>query len=295
MKTINFKRNCPICDKEIGYTCEKNYNYAEKTKKLCNSCTVKRSNKEIGTFKRNCPQCNEEILYKNEKGCNRANNNGILCRKCIITNHNNNPEIRKKIADTLSNGHPNPHKGKTLYQVWEEKYGENVAIQKQQELHEKYNQMRSGENNPMYGKQRPKGAGNGWSGHYKGYYFRSILELSYLKYLLDNDIKFENAEKKEYKIEYKINNNKKTYRPDFYLVKTKELIEIKPKKLVNIQENQYKFEAATIKWGSNFKILTEENINFLTWIELYQIYLDKDLIFDKNYEDKFLSKINSFI
>jgi hypothetical protein len=32
----------------------------------------------------------------------------------------------------------------------------------------------------MYGKPSPQGSGNGWSGWYKGKYFRSIMELSFI-------------------------------------------------------------------------------------------------------------------
>ena len=32
----------------------------------------------------------------------------------------------------------------------------------------------------MYGRFSPRGSGNGWSGWYKEWYFRSLLELSYM-------------------------------------------------------------------------------------------------------------------
>jgi hypothetical protein len=38
----------------------------------------------------------------------------------------------------------------------------------------------SGEKNFWFGKPSPVGSGNGWSGWYKGWYFRSLLELSFM-------------------------------------------------------------------------------------------------------------------
>ena len=46
----------------------------------------------------------------------------------------------------------------------------------------------SGEQNPMFGKQTPTGAGNGWSGWYKDWYFRSLGELSYVVNVLHEPI-----------------------------------------------------------------------------------------------------------
>ena len=112
-----------------------------------------------------------------------------------------------------------------------------------------------GSKNGMYGKPSPKGSGNGWSGWYKGYHFRSILELSYIKYLIESKIEFKSAEQKQYVVHYKFNGNDRTYRADF--VVGGDIIEIKPKKLINTKQNKAKFEAAKNKFGANFKVLTE--------------------------------------
>ncbi|MBR4316812.1 MAG: hypothetical protein IKP65_07630 [Alphaproteobacteria bacterium] len=42
------------------------------------------------------------------------------------------------------------------------------------ELKKKYSEKSKGKNNPMYGKPAPKGSGNGVSGWYKGWFFRSL-------------------------------------------------------------------------------------------------------------------------
>ena len=139
----------------------------------------------------------------------------------------------------------------------------------------------------MYGKPTPKGSGNGWSGYYKEYYFRSLLELSYLKYLIDNNIEFENAELQKYKIEYIFYGKEKNYFADYFLTNTQELIEIKPKKLLKSQENIAKFKSAINKYGNKFKIITEDDINKLELEEIYLLKNNCSIIFDKRYEEKF--------
>lgn len=132
-----------------------------------------------------------------------------------------------------------------------EKFGKEKALQ--------INKSKSlpGKRNPMHGKPTPNGSGNGWSGWYKGKFFRSILELSYIKYLDDNGIEWESAEKNEYVVKYNIDGKERTYRADF--VVHNDIIEIKPKKLINTQVNKHKFNAAKQLFGKRFKILTEDD------------------------------------
>jgi len=88
------------------------------------------------------------------------------------------------------------YKGKT----WEEFYGK----EKSNKLKQNMSIRTSGENNPMYGKPSPQGSGNGWSGWYKGWYFRSLKELSYMINIIERfHLKWENGEQKKYRIEYK--------------------------------------------------------------------------------------------
>jgi len=151
----------------------------------------------------------------------------------------------------------------------------------------------SGIKNGMYGKPSPQGSGNGWCGWYNEFYFRSLLELSYLKYLFDNNIKFRTAETQEFKIEYvDWNGKKRNYFPDFYLEATKEIVEVKPKKLVNSKQNKSKFDAAKKKFGKKFKIITEENLNKLTPNEIQLLYDNKILKWIDKYERKFQTKNN---
>jgi hypothetical protein len=195
-------------------------------------------------------------------------------------------ERREKISNSNC-GEKNSMYGKSIYSVWIEKYGEEIANQKLEKLKEKHSINNSGENNPMYGKPAPIGSGNGFSGYYQNNYFRSLLELHYLIYLLDNNIKFENGELKKYHIPYIMDGIKRNYLPDYYLPETDQIIEIKPKKLINSYENKLKFEAAKQQLGNKHIILTEDEIVKIDLQILYNKYIKKEIIFDKGYDIKF--------
>ena len=139
----------------------------------------------------------------------------------------------------------------------------------------------------MYGKPAPIGSGNGWSGWYKSNFFRSLLELSYLKMLIDNNIQFENGECRKHKISLE---DGKNYFPDYYLVDSQEMIEIKPFNLLKTEANIQKFKAAKDKFGDNFKILTEKDIIRLSFDEINILYKSGDLLFIDRYEKKFKEK-----
>ncbi len=178
---------------------------------------------------------------------------------------------------------------------WVKKYGKNIADEKEQNRKQLISNAMKGKNNPMYGKPAPQGSGNGWSGHYKNTQFRSLLELYYLIYLIDNNIKFENGELKKHAIQYTKNGLERNYFPDFYLIDTQEIIEIKPQLLINSYQNKLKFEAAKNKFGNKHVILTENEIVKIDLHDLYNMYINKQLIFDKRYEKKLLNimkKIN---
>lgn len=161
-----------------------------------------------------------------------------------------------------------------------EKYGEEIGTMKYNEMIEKrsyscskdglinkfgiqiaeeicLSKSNKGHNNGMYGKVSPEGSGNGWSGWYKDIHFRSILELSYLLYLDENNIEYKSAETKEYEVQYRYNNSDRTYKPDFIV--NDEIIEIKPKNLINSEINKLKFDSARKQYGTKFKILTEKD------------------------------------
>lgn len=188
----------------------------------------------------------------------------------------NNPMYGKNYQCSGLIRSANYQKGKTL----EEIYGHEKAI----EIKKKVSQP--GKNNPMYGKPSPQGSGNGWSGWYNGHYFRSLLELSYMVYLDSNNINWITAEKLEFIIQYKdLNGIDKNYFPDFYLPDTDEIIEIKPKKLINTKLNKLKFEAANNKF-KHFKVITEDNIQKISINEILSLVNSNKVKFIEKYNKK---------
>jgi len=153
--------------------------------------------------------------------------------------------------------------------------------------------INSGDGNPMFGKPSPIGSGNGWSGWYKGWYFRSLLELSYMIFVIERfNLKWDNGEKKKYKIEYDINAVKRNYFPDFF-IENKYLVECKPRSLWNSEVNKLKFESAT-KYCSDrnlvFKII---NCRTIKRTELIQLYKSGRIRFIEKYEKRILLMIES--
>jgi endogenous inhibitor of DNA gyrase (YacG/DUF329 family) len=286
---IKLTRYCPNCNKEIIYSNKNSLRKAKKNNSLCISCNnLNRYNKQT-EYVRKCPNCNKDLFYKDNYGLDRAIKINSICTGCASRIANKSIELIN-IKREKSTGKNNPMYGKSVYSVWKEKYGETIANEKMELLKYKQKINSTGKNNPMYGKPAPKKTGNGWSGYYCRHYFRSLLELYYLKYLIDNNINFENGEKTEYSIKYSLDNIERTYFPDFYLIDTQEIIEIKPKKLMNLKRNKAKFKAAKNKYGNKFIILQEEDLIKIPLQKMYELYLSKILIWDEKYKIKFIEK-----
>lgn len=118
---------------------------------------------------------------------------------------------------------------------FEQRYGHKKAV----EVKNKISKKTSGKNNPMYGKPAPNGSGNGWKGWYKGLFFRSLLELSFL--IENKDKQVESAEKNKFKISYQDYDGKlRSYFPDFRIAQS--LFECKPKTLWNTQTNKLRLQ-----------------------------------------------------
>jgi len=84
--------------------------------------------------------------------------------------------------------------------------------------------------------------------------------------------------------------NKRNYFADFYLIDSQELIEVKPKRLINSKQNKDKFEAAKIAYGDKFKILTEKDVNKLSIEDIKELYNNQEIKFLERYENKFKEK-----
>lgn len=181
---------------------------------------------------------------------------------------------------------------KPLFKDWLEKYGEEEGNKKIEEYKNKATIDKSGGKNGMYGKPAPQGSGNGWKGWYKGIFFRSLRELSFM---YDQDLignQWNPAENKKYKIEYTdINGQIRNYFPDFIIGNI--IYELKPQRLINSQSVKLKTEAALI-WCKNNGyeyIITDWNIIDVDII--YNLVTKKEIVFQEKYLNKFLKYYNS--
>jgi hypothetical protein len=199
------------------------------------------------------------------------------------------PESRKKISN-FQKINP-PMKGKTIFSVWVEKYGIDIANEKMKILKEKHRQNALGEKNNMFGKPSPTGSGNGYSGWYNNRFFRSLRELMFLIYAKRFNLKLESLEKNNFKLEYKDWEGQiRNYFSD-YIVNDKFFLEIKPKKLWDSPKNKSKFQSAKKYCGEvglKFKLMDPKiNTKLIT-----KLYLKGDIKFMKKYEERFLKYIN---
>lgn len=263
---------------------------------------------------RNCPECNIVLTYSNKYERNRAEKKNKICISCN-TSGNRNPFFGKshksETKDKMSNFRlgkdfygednkeklrkkmieNNPMAGKSIYSVWIEKYGKEEADKKMILYKEKQSRNNSGEKNNMYGKPSPKGSGNGWSGWYKNWFFRSLIELSYMiKEIEAKKLNWENGELKKHKISYiDLDGKKRNYFPDF-IIDSKYIIECKPLRLQKSKTVVLKKEAAEkyCKKNNMQFIMVEPEI--LKEAEIIKLYKQKKIKFLPKYEDKFLKK-----
>ena len=229
--------------------------------------------KVLKSFKRKCPSCNREINYQTNSGFWLGNKKNSRCKSCATSGINNamfgktgaqnpfygkhhTPEQKAKwskqligrklsqehAAKIIEFGKKNIIQG-NVYDFWLEKYGKEEADRRLAVTKAKHSKNNSGKGNPMYGKPSPQGAGNGWSGWYKGWFFRSLRELKYVLNLDSKGIPWKSAETKVYQVSY-INpmGRPANYFPDF--VVGKKIVECKPKKLWNTPTVQAKTRAA---------------------------------------------------
>lgn len=143
----------------------------------------------------------------------------------------------------------------------------------------------------MYGKPPVNSDwGWGWSGKYRNYNFRSLLELNYIIYLLKEKIEFKSAEKLEYSVDYTYENVKRKYYPDFYLIDKDEIIEIKPKYYLNDDYVMTKVNSAIQKFGNRYKVVTEDEVIRCDKNILINEYNEGNLSFNGKYDKKFREK-----
>jgi hypothetical protein len=273
-------------------------------------------------FKRKCSECGCEITYISESGYDNAIKNNSICRKCASSGNRNgmygktgqlNPFYGKKHSEEskakiiagrdyaiyktkefkakiskLSSGSNNPMYGKSIYSVWFKKYGKEIADQKMVDYRKKQSELNSGEGNSMYGKPSPTGSGNGWSGWYNGWFFRSLRELSYMVEVIERfNLEWVSGESNNWRVPYvDYKGTNRNYFPDF-IIGGKYVVEIKPRKLWFSDTVIRKRKAAEkfySKIGLKYKIT---DITCISEDKLVSLHLDGKLIFTDRYEIKF--------
>jgi hypothetical protein len=273
-------------------------------------------------YTRECPECFKEIKYKELKSMNMAIKKNSPCISCLrkgdrnpfhnkkhssetidkikMNNKNNidkykSTEFRNKISK-LNSGKNNPMYGKSFYDIWVEKYGKEVADEKMIEYKKKQSKLNSGEKNNMYGKPSPNGSGNGWSGWYKGLFFKSLKELSCMLTFESNNLEYESAERKKYKIPYiDWDGKSRNYYPDFFISTTNTIIECKPNHLLNSANVQCKRKYAEEfckENGYSYEIIDPIRLKDVDIKNLYNLGLVK---FTDRYELKYQEKFKDLI
>ena len=292
MIMTSFKRNCPKCNCEITYKSKYSLINANKKNSKCKSCGLK----EIMT---------DEVKKRMSERVKGENNpmfgkfgelNPFFGKKhskeTKIKMHENRDysvykteEYRQKISK-LSKGNNNPMYGKSFYDVWVEKYGKEIADEKMIEYKKKQSLNNSGEKNSMYGKPAPINSGNGICGWYKGWFFRSLLELSYMIFVIERfNLDWESGESEKYKIKYNIDGVNKNYFPDF-VINEKYVIECKPKKLWKLKINEVKFKFAKDFCDKNNLIFKIKDIIKLKKPELFNLISNGDVVLTNKWKDK---------
>ena len=192
-------------------------------------------------------------------------------------------------------GQQNAMYGRSVYDVWLEKYGKEEADRRYAEMRRKKSAQSSGKNNSMYGKPAPKGSGNGISGWYKGWYFRSLRELSYMVNVIEKEgHKWRSLDNtSDFRIKYlDKDGHERSYCPDF-LIDDNIIVEIKPKKLQELDLVVRKQNAAIMycKSRNMGHIITDVEIMdfslIASMIENGEIRLtEKSFVKFKKYQEK---------
>lgn len=265
-----YTRHCPVCSILISYTKKYNYNDAIKKNRSCKACASKKFVIQYATKGKNCGSQNSFYGKQHTNEMKKALSKLCLGRKHTIKSKTKMSKINK--------GKNNPMYGKTVYQTWVEKHGIKEADRRMNKLKIKHSKNSKGKNNPMYGKPSPTGSGNGWKGWYKGTFFRSLLELTFLTSIFDKE--WHTGE--TLVIPYGIG---RTYRPDFII--GNQVIEIKPKKLHRSTSVQLKATAAKRfckKIGKKYCLIDP---GMLKLSVLDGLVTNGDVIFHERYQSKY--------
>lgn len=284
-ETIGFKTpcyiNCKECGKIINFTQRATYRSSLKRSKnpgLCSSC-LKKGDRNPFFDKKHTKESMEKMIETSNNSENRKKYYEKI----------KSEEYRKFLSDWMKEN--SPMRGNSQYKIWVKKYGVEIANQKKKEWASKVG--RKGEKSYWFGKTPPYGSGNGWSGWYKGWFFRSLLELSYMVNVIEKySVKWETGETSRYKIVFEYNGLTKNYFPDFIL-NDKYMIECKPKNLWKTSLVQVKANAAEEFCNKNGLVYKLRTVPILTDNEITSLYQNNQLVWIDRYKVKYEDRINN--
>jgi len=268
-------------------------------------------NNNGGHLYRHCPTCNDFVAYRTVSAYLASIRYDRGCMDCYkesrtgVKNHFYGKTHSKETCNVISKKNKGKHhsvgtefkKGqeaknrKPIYECWLANFGKEEADKRWKVFIEKQSFNNSGEKNSMYGKPSPQGSGNGWCGWYKGWFFRSLLELSYMINEIEaKGLHWESGEQHKYKIPYTdLNGDKRNYFPDF-IIDNKFVVECKPISLQTSESVKAKIKGAK-KFCKKRKfeyVLLEPHK--LTIEEIKELYLTNNIKFMDRYDKKFKEK-----
>jgi hypothetical protein len=267
-------------------------------------------------YKRNCPICDKELIHIHYVSFRTSLKNNKPCSKCANTERANRPDIRRANSERQLGkriGEDNPFYGKTHSdetkklirtkranqimpigkdnKLFGKKLEEIVGTQKANQIKSNKSKKYKGSGNPMFGKLPAHGSGNGWSGWYNGWFFRSILELSYMIKVIERyGMVWESGENGKYTITYTtMNGIVKNYHPDF-IINNKYMVEIKPTPLIKTIKVIEKTNAGIDYCNKNNMIYKITNIPSLTTDEFRQLIDTNKIQLTKRYKQKYINE-----
>lgn len=278
-----YQRNCPDCDRIITYTLKSNWYAANKGKRRCKSCVAFERNKKFDYsgdknpfYGRKHSAETKEFLSKMDKSRWQT------------------PEFRQKMSEVTS-GEKNPMFNRSFFDVWVEKYGKEEAENKLREYRHQCSTRYVGKTHPSFGKSPSHKCGAGWSGWYRGWYFRSLRELSYVILVLEpSGLPWLSGEC--LRIRYVDDQGKeRTYAPDF-LVGERLVVEVKPAKLQSTPSVIAKRKAAEEHCRQNGLEYQMVDPSLLPSVEILRLYIAGEIVFtnkwQKRFEQKYLPKVD---